>query len=142
MGERLRISTVLKLGGELLENAEAMRDVAAAIATLASEGTLVVVHGGGRTIDAELRARGIEPKFVDGLRITDAPTLDVVVSVLAGKNNTGLVAALQAAGCPAVGLTGADGGTALSERAPLYTSTTGVPTDLGLVGQPVDTVPT
>jgi acetylglutamate kinase len=133
------MTTVLKLGGELLDGADALREVASAIAALAHNGPLVVVHGGGRAIDAELRARGIEPKFVDGLRITDAATLDVVISVLAGRNNTALVAALHGAGCRAVGLTGADAGVGLAQRAPLFTSTTGAQVDLGLVGQPVET---
>ena len=57
--------TVLKLGGELLEGAVAMREVASAAALLAAKGPLVIVHGGGRAIDAELRAKGIEPRFVD-----------------------------------------------------------------------------
>ena len=68
------------------------------------------MHGGGRAIDAELRARGETPRFVDGLRVTDAAALDTVVAVLAGRNNTALVAAIGAAGARAVGLTGADGG--------------------------------
>ena len=129
--------TVLKIGGELLEGAAAMREVAQAAAALAARGPLVVVHGGGRAIDAELRARHIEPKFVDGLRVTDAATLDVVIAVLAGRNNTAFVAALNASGCRAVGLTGADAGVGLSERAALFTTTTGDQVDLGLVGQPV-----
>jgi acetylglutamate kinase len=132
------MTTVLKVGGELLEGAAATREVATAAARLAASGPLVVVHGGGRAIDAELRARNIEPKFVDGLRITDADTLDVVVSVLAGRNNTALVAALQAAGVRAVGLTGADAAVGLSQRAPLFTATSGEQVDLGLVGQPVE----
>lgn len=132
--------TVLKIGGELLEGA-AMREVAGAAARLAAKGPLVIVHGGGRAIDAELRARGIEPKFVDGLRITDTETLDVVVAVLAGRNNTAFVAALNAAGCRAVGLTGADAGIGLSERAPVFVSAAGAEVDLGLVGQPVETRP-
>jgi acetylglutamate kinase len=129
--------TVLKLGGELLEGAAAIREVARAAARLAESGPLVIVHGGGRAIDAELRARGIEARFADGLRITDGPTLDVVVSVLAGRNNTALVAALNAAGVRAVGLTGADAGIGLSERAPLFRTAGGTQVDLGLVGQPV-----
>ena len=84
---------------------------------LAASGPLVVVHGGGRAIDAELRARGESPRFVDGLRITDAAALDTVVSVLAGRTNTALVAAIGAAGGRAVGLTGADGRIGLSRRA-------------------------
>lgn len=129
--------TVLKIGGELLEGASAIREVAAAAARLAGRGSLVIVHGGGRAIDAELRAKGLEPRFVDGLRITDADALDVVVAVLAGRNNTAFVAALHAAGVRAVGLTGADAGIGLSERAPLFNAASGEQVDLGLVGQPV-----
>src|SRR5688572_11309659 len=114
--------TVLKLGGELLEDAAALASAAASIVRLASEGPLVVVHGGGRAIDAELKVRGIEPKFVDGLRVTDGATLDAVVSVLAGQTNTALVAAIGAAGGRAVGLTGADARLGLSSVAePLET---------------------
>lgn len=127
---------VLKLGGELLENAAAMRSMAAAVTALASREPLVVIHGGGRAIDAELRVRGIEPKFIDGLRITDGPTLDVVVSVLAGRNNTAFVAALHAAGTRAVGLTGADAGIGSATRAAAFTSAAGTQVDLGLVGTP------
>ena len=88
------MTTVLKLGGELLEDAAAIQSVAPAVVRLAARGPLVVVHGGGRAIDAELRSRGEEPRFVDGLRVTDAAALDAVVCVLAGRNNTALVAAI------------------------------------------------
>ena len=101
--------TVLKLGGELLDDGAAVAKAAAAIVRLAATGSLVVVHGGGRAIDAELRARGELPRFVDGLRITDQAALDTVIAVLAGRNNTTLVAAVGAAGGRAIGLTGADG---------------------------------
>jgi acetylglutamate kinase len=129
-------TVVLKLGGELLDDESGLRGVAASIAKLASERAVVVIHGGGRAIDAELRARGLEPQFVDGLRVTDAAALDVVVSVLAGRNNTALVAALGAAGCRAVGLTGADAAIGLAVKAPAFTSVAGEEVDLGLVGQP------
>jgi acetylglutamate kinase len=79
---------------------------------------LVIIHGGGREIDAALKVAGIEKRQVDGLRVTDEPTLDVVVSVLAGAVNTRLVAALTTAAVPAVGLTGADGPCGLSAAAP------------------------
>jgi len=69
---------------------------------------LVVVHGGGREIDAALARAGIQKRQVEGLRITDAATLGVVVEVLAGAVNTRLVAAINSAGGRAVGLTGAD----------------------------------
>ena len=129
------MTTVLKLGGELLEDGPARRRVAAAIVRLASTGPLVVVHGGGRAIDAELRAQGQEPQFVDGLRVTDAAALDAVVSVL-GRTNTALVAAIGAAGGRAVGLTGADGLIGVSAQAGTFRTVAGENVDLGLVGIP------
>ncbi len=128
--------TALKLGGELLEDGPALKSAAAAIVRLANRQPVVVVHGGGRAIDAELRARNIEPQFVDGLRMTDAATLESVLAVLAGRTNTALVAAIGAAGGRAVGLTGADGSIGLSSRAPVFTAVSGDRVDLGLVGRP------
>jgi acetylglutamate kinase len=132
------MTTVLKLGGELLEDAAAIESIVPAIVRLASRGPLVVVHGGGRAIDAELRARGQEPQFVDGLRVTDAAALDAVVCVLAGRSNTALVAAIGAAGGRAVGLTGADGFVGRAALASSFTTVSGERVDLGLVGQPDD----
>ncbi len=129
-------STVLKFGGELLEDADAIKSAAATIVRLSRSEPLVVVHGGGRAIDAELRTRGVTPRFVDGVRITDQPTLDAVVSVLAGRTNTSLVAAVGAAGGRAIGLTGADGLIGLSKRAPVFEAVSGERVDLGLVGDP------
>src|SRR5580765_7879182 len=129
-------TTLLKLGGELLDDAAAVRTAAEAIVRLASATSLVVVHGGGRAIDAEIRARGNTPTFVDGLRITDQAALDAVVSVLAGRTNTTLVAAIGAAGGRAIGLTGADGRIGLSTRTGTFTTVSGQTVDLGLVGHP------
>ena len=132
------MTTVLKLGGELLEDAAAIHAIVPAILRLAQRDPLVVVHGGGRAIDAELRARGQEPRFVDGLRVTDAAALDAVVCVLAGRNNTALVAAIGAAGGRAVGLTGADGFVGRSTLAATFATVAGERVSLGLVGQPDD----
>ena len=74
------------------------------------------MHGGGREIDAALAQVGIPKRQVDGLRVTDADTLNIVVSVLAGSINTRFVAAINAAGGKAVGLTGADAGVAPVEE--------------------------
>jgi acetylglutamate kinase len=130
------LPTVLKLGGELLEDGGAIQSAAAAVVRLSARGPLVVVHGGGRAIDAELRSRGEEPRFVDGLRVTDAAALDAVICVLAGRNNTALAAAITACGGRAVGLTGADGFVGRSIRANALTAVSGERVDLGLVGQP------
>jgi acetylglutamate kinase len=129
---------VLKLGGELLEQASDIQRIARAIAHLSTRVRLVVVHGGGREIDQALAVAGIPKVQVDGLRVTDAATLDVVVAVLAGAINTRLVAAIRAAGARPVGLTAADAGVARVRRAAPLTATSGEKVDLGLVGSPVN----
>jgi acetylglutamate kinase len=128
---------VLKLGGELLEDRDRMRAVARTIARASSGNRLVVVHGGGKDIDAALAQAGIPKQQVDGLRITDEPTLQVVISVLAGSINTRLVSAINAAGGRAVGLTGADSGVGLVKPAEPHRATNGEFVDLGFVGEPV-----
>ncbi|HTI37532.1 MAG TPA: acetylglutamate kinase [Vicinamibacterales bacterium] len=128
--------TLLKLGGELLEDASAIAVAADGIRSLVAAGPVVVVHGGGRAIDADLRARGAAPRFVDGVRITDAAALDSVVSVLAGRINTALVAALGAAGVEAVGLTGADARLAVCRIADPIRTAAGEDVAPGLVGIP------
>ena len=131
---------VLKFGGELLEDPQRVATLARTLATLSRVKPLVplvIVHGGGREIDASLARAGIDKRQVDGLRITDEPTLDIVVGVLAGRVNTRLVAALGAAGVSAVGLTGADAGIGRVEPAARHVSTGGVSVDLGRVGEPV-----
>jgi len=128
---------VLKFGGELLEEASRLQTVVTAVAAIAGRGLpLAIVHGGGREIDAALKVAGIEKRQVDGLRITDEPTLEVVVGVLAGAVNTRFVAALNSAGVRAVGLTGADGGCGRSEAAPPHHTVDGRIVDLGRVGIP------
>src|SRR4029434_2135480 len=87
----------LKLRGEPLEEAQDVPHIARVIRTLAAQASLTVVHGGGKEIDAALALAGIPKRQVDGLRVTDAPTLDAVVAVLAGTINTRLVAAVREA---------------------------------------------
>ena len=128
---------VLKLGGELLEAPADLAAIAKAIARLAEHASLVVVHGGGREIDFALNAAGIPKHQIDGLRVTDSRTLDVVVSVLAGAINTRLVAAVRRAGAAPVGLTGADATIATMKRAAPIVTVSGDRVDLGLVGAPV-----
>jgi acetylglutamate kinase len=127
---------VLKFGGELLEDRGRLAAVVASIATIAATAPLVIVHGGGKEIDEALKVAGIAKQQVDGLRITDAATLDVVVQVLAGAVNTRFVAALNTAGVAAVGLTGADAGCGRSDVAPPHRAVDGRTVDLGRVGVP------
>lgn len=99
-----RRPVTIKLGGIAGQHAASV----AWLARAAPPGT-VVVHGGGNEVAEWSRRLGIEPREQDGLRVTDAATLDVAVAVLGGLVNTRLVAALGAGGRSAVGLTGADG---------------------------------
>jgi acetylglutamate kinase len=130
---------VLKLGGELIESDQGLAALGKAITSAAKKARLVVVHGGGREIDAALAQVGIPKRQVDGLRVTDADTLNIVVSVLAGSINTRFVAAINAAGGKAVGLTGADAGVAPVEKAAPHKATSGETVDLGMVGTPLMT---
>jgi acetylglutamate kinase len=127
---------VFKFGGELLEDRAHLATVVAAVKALAARTAIVIVHGGGKEIDAALKVAGLEKRQVDGLRITDEPTLDVVVSVLAGLVNTRFVAALNTAGVAAVGLTGADAACGLSSVAPPHRSTECGVVNLERVGIP------
>ena len=97
----------VKIGGAVGGHEAALRRLAAE-----ADASAVLVHGGGHEIGDWSRRLGLEPVFDDGRRVTDAPTLDVAVAVLAGLANTRLVAQLGAWGRPAIGLTGADGGLA------------------------------
>jgi acetylglutamate kinase len=129
---------VLKFGGELLEGQSGLAVIASAVSRIASDGaSIAIVHGGGREIDAELAKAGIAKRQIEGLRVTDEATLEIVVGVLAGTINTRLVAALSGAGVKAVGLTGADGFCGLSEVAPPHRTVDGRRVDLGEVGVPV-----
>jgi acetylglutamate kinase len=127
---------VLKFGGELLEDPARTKTLATVVRRAAALGPLVVVHGGGREIDRALATAGIPKQQVDGLRVTDEATLEVVVAVLAGTLNTRLVATLNAAGVAAVGLTGADAGVAPVRQAPPFTAADGRRVSLGRVGVP------
>jgi acetylglutamate kinase len=129
----------MKFGGELLEDAARLDSVVAAMARVVSHGVpLVIVHGGGREIDSALKLAGLKKEQVDGLRVTNEATLEVVVAVLAGTVNTRLVAALATAGVAAVGLTGADAACGLSAPAPPHRAVDGRLVDLGRVGIPSD----
>jgi acetylglutamate kinase len=104
----VKAPVVIKLGGRALETPGAERELGAALA--ATPGPRVLVHGGGAEVSAWCARLGIEPRFLDGLRVTDAATLEVATAVLAGLANKRLVASLLEAGVDAVGLSALDGG--------------------------------
>jgi acetylglutamate kinase len=95
----------------------------------------IIVHGGGPQIGQMLGRLGIESRFVDGLRVTDAATMEIVEMVLAGAINKQLVAAINAEGGCAVGLTGKDG-SLITARKVFRNSGTCTKLDLGFVGEP------
>ncbi len=132
---------VVKLGGELLEEALSVRQMSRTLTELAARESLVVVHGGGREINVDLAKHGIPKRSIDGLRITDGETLNIVVGVLAGRVNTRLVSAMNAAGATAVGLTGADASLVPVRRTKTYRAADGKKWDLGYVGRPYNIDP-
>ncbi len=104
------MTILIKIGGAALEDAPTLRKCARAIAELAQDGHHVaVVHGGGGALTRTLARLGKKSEFVNGLRVTDAETRDVALMVLAGCMNKKVVAAIQAAGMPAIGFCGGDG---------------------------------
>jgi acetylglutamate kinase len=103
------VKLLVKLGGTLLDGAQSRDRLAAQIAAARGRGIeVVVVHGGGKQMTRYLAERGIESRFVGGLRVTNPETLDAVLKVFAGSVNQELVASLNRAGALAVGLSGID----------------------------------
>ena len=116
---------VYKLGGPALEDPGLLPPLAQELH--AAGGRAVVVHGGGRHVERLLRALSIESRFVDGRRETSPAAMEVVEMVLSGVVNKALASGLTAAGLPAVGISGRDGGLVSA----------GLQADLGRVGNPV-----
>jgi len=110
------VKLLVKLGGTLLDDQATRERLAREIAGVARRARLVVVHGGGRQMTRYLAERGVESRFVNGLRVTTPEILDAVVKVLAGSVNRQLVATLNQAGARAVGLSGIDAGLVVAEQ--------------------------
>lgn len=103
------MKVLIKVGGTLLDSAESRKAIACQVAEVASRGIQsVVVHGGGKQMTRFLSERGVESRFVNGLRVTTPDALDAVLKVFTGSVNHELVAALIASGASAVGLSGID----------------------------------
>jgi acetylglutamate kinase len=114
-----RRTMVVKLGGEIAANAEALRSLAQDISLLTHVNIrIVVVHGGGPQATQLSRRLGLEPKLVQGRRVTDADTLDVAKMVFGGAINMDILSALRAQGVRAVGLSGVDGDMIHAHRRP------------------------
>jgi acetylglutamate kinase len=123
------VRILVKVGGTLLDDSESRRRISGELAQVARPGVrMVVVHGGGKQMTRFLAERGVESRFVNGLRVTTPEVLDAVLKVFAGSVNHQFVAALIAGGARAVGLSGIDA--SLTEAEPLAQ-------ELGAVGKPV-----
>ena len=120
---------VVKYGGNAMINEELKAAVMSDLVLMQLVGVnVVLVHGGGPEINAMLKAVGKESKFVNGMRVTDKETIDIVQMVLAGKVNKSLVQLLGRHGGKAMGLCGLDGRMLMAEK--LVTGA-----DLGYVGE-------
>ena len=119
---------LLKVGGTLLDKPASRAGLARQLAALTAEHKLVVVHGGGKQMTRYLEERGVESRFVNGLRVSDQAVIDAASKVIAGSVNKQFVAALTAAGQLAIGLSGVDGRLTTARR---------MDGDLGFVGSPV-----
>ncbi len=123
-------TTVIKLGGSLLENEEARRHILLDVIFMESVGMKpVIVHGGGKAINAALEAEGIAANFIRGRRVTDAATLKIVQRVLAGELNRHLTAEIEQLGGRAINLSFETTNVLFGEKLP---TEDGV--DLGFVG--------
>jgi len=98
---------IVKVGGHLVNDADALQEALAAFANM--DAPKILVHGGGRHATALAKQLGITPKMINGRRITDTGMLEVAVMSYAGLSNKKIVAQLQQLGVNAVGLSGADG---------------------------------
>ena len=129
-------SVVVKFGGNAMADDSIIEGVVTDVVLMKYVGmNPVLVHGGGPAISAELRRRGVEPKFVEGLRVTDEETMRVVEAILVGQINTGIVRKVNVAGGRGVGVSGADGGLVKARRAHPVSRETGEAVDIGFVGE-------
>lgn len=117
---------VVKIGGNVIDSEESLSSFVSDFASI--EGPKVLVHGGGKLATRLAERLDIPTTMIDGRRVTDSDTLDVVTMVYAGLVNKRIVAMLQSLGCNAIGLSGADGGAVRATRRAAN------PIDFGFVG--------
>ena len=117
---------IVKIGGNVIDNPQALTSFLTVFSSI--KGPKILVHGGGKSATALAKKTGLEVQMVDGRRITDAATLELITMVYAGKINKTIVAQLQALDCNALGFTGADANTITSVKRPVSTL------DYGFVG--------
>lgn len=126
----------IKLGGSILEDAGTRMSILGQISRIAAQGhEIILVHGGGKSLNRRLSQLQMTSQFIDGLRVTDTETLGVAVMVLAGEVNKKIVAEMDRLGAKAVGICGAD---AAAVRCTQLSSLHGYPAGIGFVGKPIE----
>lgn len=124
---------VIKIGGNVVDNPELLREFVRNFAAM--PGMKVLVHGGGVMASQMQKEMGMVPQMIEGRRVTDEQTLKVVTMVYAGWCSKNITALLQAEGCNAIGLSGADGNAIkASKRPPVHIESLGQDIDYGYVG--------
>src|SRR6187549_2483870 len=108
---------IIKVGGNILDDAKAQHSFLENFAHVPAK--KILVHGGGKIASSIGKQLGIEPDYVNGRRITDEATIDLVTMVYGGLVNKKLVAALQSMKCNAIGLTGADANIIPADKRPV-----------------------
>ena len=108
---------IIKIGGNIVDNAPALRSFLQKISSIPEK--KILIHGGGKIATAIGKKLGIEPDYINGRRITDAETIDLVTMVYGGLINKQVVATLQSIHCNAIGLTGADANIIPAKKRPV-----------------------
>ena len=124
---------VIKIGGNVVDNPALLKEFVRKFAAM--PGMKILVHGGGVMASQMQKEMGMTPVMVEGRRVTDEDTLKVVTMVYAGWCNKNITALLQAEGCNAIGLTGADGNAIRArKRPPVHVESLDMDVDYGYVG--------
>ncbi len=124
---------IVKIGGNVVDNPALLKEFVRDFAAM--PGMKVLIHGGGVMASQMQKEMGMVPQMIEGRRVTDEDTLKVVTMVYAGWCNKNIVALLQAEGCNAIGLTGADGNAIKArKRPPVHVESLGTEVDYGYVG--------
>ncbi|WP_317169899.1 acetylglutamate kinase [Moheibacter lacus] len=126
MKKEVNALKIIKIGGGVIDDEMQLNQFLEDFSKV--EGAKILVHGGGRGASEQLKRMGIEPKMIDGRRITDAETLEVVVGFYAGVTNKSIVSSLQKLGVNAMGISGSDGNAISGVKRPVKT------VDFGFVG--------
>ena len=124
---------IVKIGGNVVDNPELLKEFVRDFAAM--PGMKALIHGGGVMASQMQKSMGMTPVMVEGRRVTDEATLKVVTMVYAGWCNKNITALLQAEGCNAIGLSGADGNAIKArKRPPVHVESIGQDVDYGYVG--------